>query len=543
MKERAAAEQTPPERQLAERCRQYEQQIQEQANQLAEFKALIEAQREELQRLKDTIAILKGQKGRPKIKPSRLETGQAGSEPGGRATGSEQKRAGSEKRSKTPHLKIDKTEIMRAEQVPAGSVFRGYQDYVIQELEVRVYTTRYRCERWQTPDGGSVVGRLPAAVQGSHFGPTLRSYILYQYYHQHVTQPLIVEYLQEVGVDISVGQVSRILTEGKAAFHEEKDTILRTGLAVSRYVSVDDTEARHRGENGYCTHIGNEFFAWFASTESKSRLNFLHLLRAGHTDYVLNEVAREYMARQKLPKAQLQLLAGEQTFAEQAHWEAHLAEVGLTTARHVQIATEGVLLGSVLSHEIAPDLVILSDDAGQFNVLRHALCWVHAERTIHKLLPFSEDQREAVETVRGQSWELYQDLKAYQQAPCPQQKGQLEVRFEAIFTAKTCFQTLNLALKRLHQNKAELLLVLDRPEVPLHNNGSEREIRDYVKKRKISASTRSEAGRRARDTFVSLKKTCRKLGLSFWSYLQDRLTCTQQIPPLPQLIRAAAQSP
>jgi hypothetical protein len=543
MKERAAAEQPPPEQQLAERCRQYEQQLQEQANQLADFKALIEAQREEIQRLKDTVAILKGQKGRPKIKPSRLETGKAGSEPRGRETGSEQKRAGSEKRSKTPHLKIDKTEILRAEQVPAGSVFRGYQDYVIQELEVRVYTTRYRCERWQTPDGGSVVGRLPAAVQRSHFGPTLRSYILYQYYHQHVTQPLIVEHLQEVGVDISVGQVSRILTEGKAAFHEEKDAILRTGLAVSRYVNVDDTEARHRGKNGYCTHIGNEVFAWFASTESKSRLNFLHLLRAGHTDYVLNEVAREYMARQKLPKAQLQRLAGEQTFAEQAHWEAHLAEVGITTARHVQIATEGTLLGSVLSHEIAPDLVILSDDAGQFNVLRHALCWVHAERTIHKLLPFSEDQREAVETVRGQIWELYQDLKAYQQAPCPQQKGQLEVRFEEIFTAKSCFQTLNLALKRLHQNKAELLLVLDRPEVPLHNNGSEREIRDYVKKRKISASTRSEAGRRARDTFVSLKKTCRKLGLSFWSYLQDRLTHARQIPPLPQLMRAAAQSP
>ena len=119
----------------------------------------------------------------------------------------------------------------------------------------------------------------------------------------------------------------------------------------------------------------------------------------------------------------------------------------------------------------------------------------------------------------------------------------LEARFEEICTAKTDFQTLNLALTRLHQNKAELVLGLDRPEVPLHNNGSEREIRDYVKKRKIRASTRSEAGRRARDTFVSLKKTCRKLGLSFWHYRQDRLARAQQIPPLPQLIRVAAQSP
>lgn len=543
MKEHAESVLTPREQQLAERCRQYEQQVQQQANQLAEFKALIEAQREEIERLKDTIAILKGQKGRPKIKPSGLETAKPGSAQEGGGTGSEQKRAGSAKRAKTAHLTIDQTEIMRPEQVPAGSVFKGYQDYVVQELEIQVQTTRYRCERWQTPDGGEVIGRLPEALRGSHFGPRLRSYILYQSYQQHVTQPLIVEGLRELGIEISVGQVNRLLTEGKEAFHTEKEALLRTGLAVARYVGVDDTAARHRGQNGYCTYIGNEFFTWFASTESKSRRNFLDLLRAGHTDYVLNEAAREYMVRQQLPKAQRQLFADEQTFAEQAQWEAYLQRLGIASARHIQIATEGALLGSALSHELPPALVILSDDAGQFNLLRHALCWVHAERTIHKLLPLSEAQREAVETVRGQIWDFYQALKAYQRAPCPQQKGRLEAGFEDIFTAKTCFQSLNLALQRIHQNKTDLLRVLDRPEVPLHNNGSEREIREYVKKRKISASTRSEAGRKARDTFMSLKKTCRKLGLSFWHYLQDRLTGAQQIPPLPQLIHAAAQEP
>jgi transposase IS66 family protein len=543
MKEHAEAGLTPREQQLAERCRQYEQQLQEQANQLAEFKALSEAQREEIECLKDMIALLKGQKGRPKIKPSQLEKSKLGSTREGEGTESEQKRAGSAKRAKTAYLTIDQTEIIRPALVPPGVVFKGYQDYVVQELEIQVHTTRYRCERWQTPAGEYEVGRLPQALQGSHFGPRLRSYILYQYYQQHVTQPLIVAYLEELGIEISVGQVNRILTEGKGAFHEEKDTILRMGLAVSRYVNVDDTAARHRGQNGYCTYIGNEFFAWFASTESKSRHNFLNLLRAGHRDYVLNDGARQYMIRQKLPKAQLRLLAGEHTFGDTTQWEAHLQGLGITRARHIQIATEGALLGSVLSHEIAPDLVVLSDDADQFNVLQHALCWVHAERTIHTLLPFSAQQRAAVEIVRGQIWELYQDLKAYQCAPCPRQKVQLQARFDDIFTAKTCFQTLNLALKRLQQNKAELLLVLNRPEVPLHNNGSEREIRDYVKKRKISASTRSEAGRRARDTFVSLKKTCRKLGLSFWHYLQDRLTHGNTIPPLPHLIRSAAQVP
>jgi Transposase IS66 family len=541
MKERAEAVLTAGEQQLAERCRQYERQLQAQADQLANFKALIEAQREEIQRLKDTIAVLKGQKGRPKIKPSQLEKGKPGSTQKGGGTGSEQKRAGSAKRAKMAHLTIDQTEIIRPEQVPPGAVFKGYQDYTVQELEIQVHTTRYRCERWQTPDGAYAIGRLPEALRGSHFGPRLRSYILYRYYQQHVTQPLIVEHLGELSIDISVGQVNRILTEGKEAFHEEKEAILRTGLAVAPYVSVDDTEARHRGQNGYCTYIGNEFFTWFASTESKSRRNFLALLRAGHTDYVLNEAAREYMVQQKLPKAQRQLLAEEGTFADQAHWEAHLQRLGIITARHSQIATEGALLGSALSHELPPELVILSDDAGQFSVLCHALCWVHAERTIHKLLPFSAEQREAVETVRGQIWDFYQALKAYKQAPSPHQKVRLEARFDEISTTKTCFQSLNLALKRLHQNKGELLLVLDRPEVPLHNNGSEREIREYVKKRKISASTRSEAGRQVRDTFMSLKKTCRKLGLSFWHYLQDRLIGAQQIPPLPKLIHSAAQ--
>ena len=306
---------------------------------------------------------------------------------------------------------------------------------------------------------------------------------------------------------------------------------------------MEDTEARHRGQNGYCTYLGNEVFAWFASTESKSRRNFLDLLRAGHTDYVLNEVAREYRGRQKLPKAQLQLFAAEQTFADHAHWAAHLQRLGILCARHSQIATAGALLGSALSHELPPDLVILREDAGQFNVLRHALCWIHAERTIHTLRPFSAEQQEAVERVRAQLWDYYQALKAYQQAPSRPQKAQLEARFDEIFVTKTCFQSLNLALKRLQQNKGELLLVLDRPEVPLHKNGSEREIREYVKKRKIRASTRSAAGRKARDTFLSLKKTCRKLGLSFWHYLQDRLTGAQQIPLLPQLINAAAQGP
>src|ERR1700680_2659276 len=92
----------------------------------------------------------------------------------------------------------------------------------------------------------------------------------------------------------------------------------------------------------------------------------------------------------------------------------------------------------------------------------------------------------------------------------------------------------------MRDHRAGLLRVLERPEVPLHNNGSESDIREYVKKRKISGGTRSAAGRRCRDTFTSLKKTCRKLGVNFWDYLQDRLRGLGKIPRLADLIRERA---
>ena len=196
-----------------------------------------------------------------------------------------------------------------------------------------------------------------------------------------------------------------------------------------------------------------------------------------------------------------------------------------------------------MHHGFPKELAIVSDDAGQFNVLVHGLCWVHAERTIHKLIPLNETHRGELESVRRQIWAFYAALKEYKRQPGEEKKAELEARFDEIFTTKTSFATLNKALQRLHRNKAELLLVLERPDVPLHTNGSERDIREYVKKRKVSGGTRSDLGRRCRDTFVSLKKTCRKLGISFWKYLVDRLSGGNDIPPLPTIIRqqAAAQ--
>jgi hypothetical protein len=200
------------------------------------------------------------------------------------------------------------------------------------------------------------------------------------------------------------------------------------------------------------------------------------------------------------------------------------------------------LLGQVIEQGASPELVILSDGAPQFDLLVHASCWVHAERPLARMIPYNEAHRVAIEQVRDQIWELYKDLKAYQLKPDPAAKATLEARFDALVNQKTNYpSSIGAVLKEMRGHKADLLRVLERPEVPLHNNGSESIIRGYVKTRKISGSTRSEAGRRCRDTFASLKKTCRKLGISFWAYLCDRVRGLGQIPRLAELIRQKAE--
>jgi hypothetical protein len=513
-----------------DRIRQLEDQVRLQQDRVQQLQ-------ERVHQLEDEIARLKGLKTRPRIAPSTLET------PPRPPRDPRAKRPGSANRSKTAQLTITDEVVIPLADRPEGAVFKGYEDFVVQDLILKPRVILYRREHWRTPDGKSLVAPLPdEVVPGRHFGPDLICFVLHQYHHQHVTQPLLLEQLHQLGIDISAGELSRILTEGKDAFHREKDELLPAALAVSAYVEVDDTGARHRGHTGACTQIGNELFASFTSTGSKSRLNFLAALRGPHTDYVINEIALAYWQRHGLAAAVVdRLVRGPQTFADPAAWEARLRELAITGPRHVRIATEGALLGSLIAHGVSPELVILSDGAGQYDVLAHAACWIHAERPLARMIPYSEEHRAAIAKVRGRIWELYQDLKGYRQRPEPSRRPDLESRFDALCGQRTGFPSVDGVLAGMREHRSALLRVLERPEVPLHTNLSERHLRDYVKKRKISGGTRSEWGRRARDTFASLKKTCRELGVNFWAYLQDRVRGSGQIPRLAELIGRKAE--
>ena len=495
-----------------------------------------------VQQLRDEIALLKGQKPRPDIQPSLLETRLP--KP---AAPEGSKRPGSAKRPKTAELHIHQEVPLHPKDLPVGATFRGYETYVVQELVIHNANTRYLRARYDLPGGGSVVAPFPAGVlpiEGGHFGPNLIAYILDQYHQAQVTEPLLLAQLWEYGIDISAGQLHRILTENKEPFHQEKDEILAAALTESSYLGTDDTGARHRGQNGYCTALGNDLFAYFESTDRKSRLNFLQVLQGGgQRDYAINEITRAYWERQKLAAALVdQLTQGPSAFVGEPAWQARLAALAITDERHVRIATEGALLGGLVARGVAADLVVLSDGAPQFDVFVHASCWIHAERPLVKLVPHNDQHRTAITQVRSQVWELYQDLKTYRAQPDEAQQSTLAARFDTLVEQRTGYPSIDGVLKEMRAHRADLLRVLERPEVPLHNNALESDIREFVKRRKISGGTRNEAGRHCRDTFASLKKTCRKLGVCFWDYLQDRVRGLGIIPRLAELIRQKARS-
>jgi Transposase IS66 family len=509
---------------------------------LALFERLAEQDRT-IAALRDEVARLKGGPRRPNLKPSGMEkaTEPKPDKPAGEGRG----KRGSTKSKLTIHE--EKTVKAAA---PPGSRFKGYTSFVVQDLVLRPHVTNFHCERWQTPDGEMVTAPLPGGIDG-HFGPELRRFVLAQYHQGQMTVPRLVTLLCDLGIFISKRQVVRLLNTGKDDFITEARDVLRAGLSSADWITVDDTGARHKATNGFCTQIGNEHFTWFGTTASKSRLNFLELLRAGHSDYVINDEAVAYMRERALAGPVIARLREHPNryFADQAAWKAHLDELGISALKvnpdPALIATEGALWGSVKAHGFLPDTVIVSDDAGQFDVGQHALCWVHSERLVHKLDTFTDEHRVAQSSVRDLIWKYYRALKAYRRRPTKRSKATLLARFDRIFTLKTGFVTLDRLLVRLHKKKPELLMVLDRPEIPLHTNGSENDVRSQVTRRKVSGGTRSDLGRDCRDAFIGLVKTCAKLKVRFWDYLGARLGVPgcKDIPPVPQMLLAKAQSP
>jgi hypothetical protein len=484
--------------------------------------------------LKDEIAKLKGQKPRPKLPPSKTAED-------AKNKSSSQNSNMHRSATRRPRKKEQKT--ISPNNIPDGSIFKGYELYNVQDIRIESVEIQFRLAVYLTSDGSRIRGELPVEYQQGHFGAELITYCLSQYYQCHVTEPLLLQHLYEMGIDISAAQLSNILIQDKESFQQEKEEILESGLKHSQFVNVDDTGSRHDGKNGYCTALGSPLFSYFQSTDSKSRINFLKILQRNQELYVLTDEALDYVFDQNIGEKAQEVLEKNKNRCVQGNdaWEKFLKKQKIESTKNRRIATEGALLGGALKNGLNKDLLLLSDAAKQFAVFKNGLCWVHEERHYRKLIPISSEEEAEIASVRSDIWDFYESLKGYKANPTIARQKELSEKFDQIFSKTYVSIAINSLLKNTRARKEGLLLVLQYPFLPLHNNDSERDIREYVKRRKVSGSTRSINGRKARDTFTSLKKTCVKLGIGFYDYLKDRVAKTNKIPPLKDLIARKAQ--
>ena len=530
--------------------------VEKQSVQIERQRVQIEQLVEENEQLRAEIRHLKKHKGKPKIRPNVADKGDdqedststedtdqvAGKSNTDRPPKSKRPRSQEAGETAAPPMTVDREEICSIAAPGENWRFKGYIDFFHTDLDLRFVTTRYRREYYTTPEGG-VSAPLPDHVK-DRFGDNMKAHLLDFYHSCSTTQPLLLSWLHDHGCSISEGSLNNILTKGHDIFHQEKEELLEAGLTCSDYLQADDTGARYQGKNGYCLFVGNPYFSYFHSSDSKSRINFLGCLQGQQRLYLLNDVAIDYMKNQvDVSKKWITVLSkcGEKRFSTEEEWESFLNGIGCTGPQQRRWVTEGALKAALMLNHRLENLVIHSDGARQFDTaFQHSLCWYHAGRNMDKLIPGNDLERAARDTVQDQYWSLYDDIEAYQKNPTDKDKQKLYQDFDRWVTQQVDYPALQDELGKLMVVREELLLVLEYPWLPLHNNLSERQIREYVKRRKISGGTRSELGRKCRDTFASLKKTCKQHGISFTTYLKDRLTGANLIPRLGHLILEAS---
>ena len=520
------------------------------SNLVEELVAEVQALRAELAQVKDENARLKGGQGRPKLRP--------GKSAGSTDYSSEQERRTApktwQKRGKQERLRIDRTERVAVDPatLPADAVFKGYERVVVQDLVLHTDTIAFEVAVWYSPsEQRSYRARRPVGYDVGTFGPNLRALVLTLAYSGGMSETKIHELLEEHGIVIAAGTVSALLTEGRVAFETEARAVLKAGLASTPYQHLDDTSTRVNGAAHYCQILCNPLYTAYQTTPGKDRRTIIEVLRGGlgggrpRTYRFDPEADRHlvFLGLSAAARAKLVVIPREQMLDE-ATLTALLdgAARGLGPTQQEQVR-EALALAAYLADPDWPVVrTLVCDDAPQFRAITEelALCWIHEGRHFKKLTPYLPQYQAALAHVLTQFWDYYRALLAYREQPTTEARARLDADFDTLFGTVTGYQALDQRLALTLDKKPELLLVLEHPELPLHNNPAELGARRRVRKRDVSFGPRSPAGSSAWDTFMTLAATARKLGLAFGAYLQDRLTLAGQIPPLADLIIARA---
>jgi hypothetical protein len=507
------------------------------------------ALRAEVQRLKDEIQRLKGAPGRPSIRPQRPSPADASSSSDHSSEQERREPKPWKKGAKRHRIVIDRVERLPLDRaaLPADAAFQGWAPVVVQDLVLRTDNVLFwKAIYYSASQKRTFRAELPAGYTGQ-YGPGIRALAPVLAYGCQVSEEQIHRLFTDAGIAISAGQVSAFLIQDHERFHAEADDVLRAGLGSSPWQHLDDTPTRVNGENHVCYTLSNPLDTAYLTQPSKERLTVLSVLQGGRAlRYRLDEMAFVYLAEagvsQQLQRAVAALAAAQ---APDEEWDeaafAALLKSGLPTLgpqQRQRIREAGAWAAYWAQEEVPTIHTLVCDDAPQFRGLTPALslCWVHDGRHYTKLLPYLPAHRRIVEQFRKRYWEFYRALRAYRQAPTAAEALRLEVEFDALFATRTGLAMLDARIALTQAKKRELLWVLQHPELPLNNNPAELAVRRRVRKRDVSFGPRTEAGRRAWDTFQTLAATAAKLGISFYHYIHDRVSEAYRLPSLAQVI-------
>ena len=500
---------------------------------------------EEIQRLRDENNRLKGEQGKPRVKP--------GTKPTAMDHSSEPERRQNrprEKGRKVQQIQIDREQVLPVDPaiLPPDAQFKGYEEVVVQDVVIHTDNVLFRKEKFYSPSQRKTyLADLPPGYHGE-FGPGIRALVIIFAFACQMTEPKILEWFRQVDIHISAGEISNLLIKDQHQFHAEKDAVYQAGLASSPWQHLDDTATRVNGQNQHCQVVNNPLYTNYLTTPSKDRLSVIDVLRNGQQRvFRLNPEAFGYLetagvsvlTRQKLADVPQDQDLDEATMHRLL--EEHLPDLGTQTRKRILDAA--AVAAYHAQREWPVVRLLICDGAPQFTWVTEelALCWVHEGRHYKKLFPYVPQHQELLDDFLKEFWEFYRELLAYRQLPTLEERTRLETEFDTLFATKTGYWALDERIALTRAKKGSLLMVLEHPEIPLHNNSAELDARQRVRKRKISFGPRVAEGTRAWDTFMSLAGTTRKLGVNFYRYIQDRISGASQIPQLASIIEERAK--
>jgi len=498
----------------------------------------------ENQRLRDENHRLKGEQGKANIKATVKAPTDHSSEKERRKP---RKRQGKKKQAR---IVIDREEVKKVDQsvLPEDAIFKGYEENVVQDIWLKTDNVRFLKEKYYSPSlGRTYLAELPMGYKG-RFGPGIKALTLAFYHGGLMSEPKIIEFLENVGIQISKGTISNLLVKGHAEFHAEKEAVYTAGLASSSYQHIDDTPTRVNGQNQYCHVVCNPLYTAYFTKPGKDRLSVLDVLRQGRKrEYLLNVEALTYLDGMPFSKETRRILEDwrSETVMEEGIFLHELdVRLPILNKQHRSAVLSAAAVAAYhVERGVSIVQTLMCDDAPQFKWLTHwlALCWIHEGRHYKKLEPVVALHQNLLKDFLTRFWAYYDQLLEYRQRPTAQAAFRLDAEFDALFDASSGYAELDKRMVTTYSHKDTLLLVLKFPELPLHNNPAELGARGRVRKRDVSFEPRTEDGKQAWDTFMTLAATTKKLNVSFYEYVRDRILKKKFIPPLSELIRKAAR--